>query len=364
MQSAHPFLGTYLAGPGPHRLEIGAGLNIKPGWLTTDLYPDPASNVIALDATERFPLPDACFDYVYSEHMIEHVPFASGQSMLRECFRILKPGGTVRIVTPSIGMLLRVMSADRGPLEARYRDWSVGCWVPDAPLVTNAFFLNNFVRNWGHQFVYDQETMRYAMAAAGFEAIAAREINDSPHAALQDLENEARMPRGFLALESMIMEATKPDLRKPLPLRGKELARGKPALQSSVAEWSHESTPQADAARAVSGNFTAAYNCHTANENDPWWQVDLERLCRIREVRIHNRDSTPSVMARAGRLAIKLSADGRDWPVSFRREDGEAAFATFTWRPAAPVNARFVRIELAGYNVLHLKQVEVFGEAL
>jgi len=96
----------YLRGPTPHKLEIGAGPNGKPGWLATDLNAYVAPNgtrIVALDATKPFPIPADCFDFIFTEHMIEHVSFDDGLNMLSECYRILKPHGVLRVVTPSLG---------------------------------------------------------------------------------------------------------------------------------------------------------------------------------------------------------------------------------------------------------------------
>ena len=76
------------------KLHIGAGTLTLEGWLNTDVHPAGASNY--LDATKRFPIADGTFDYVFSEHMIEHVPYCSGMTMLAECFRIARPGGKIR----------------------------------------------------------------------------------------------------------------------------------------------------------------------------------------------------------------------------------------------------------------------------
>ena len=82
---------TYIANPGPKKLEIGACANLRPGWLSTDK--DARPGVMAMDATQAFPMGSEIFDFIYSEHMIEHISFNDGQQMLRECWRVLKPGG-------------------------------------------------------------------------------------------------------------------------------------------------------------------------------------------------------------------------------------------------------------------------------
>jgi len=56
------------------RLQLGASYRPKEGWLNTDLIPMTA-DVIYLDATRRFPFTHDVFDYVYCEHMIEHISY-------------------------------------------------------------------------------------------------------------------------------------------------------------------------------------------------------------------------------------------------------------------------------------------------
>ncbi|MGY6635644.1 MAG: class I SAM-dependent methyltransferase [Erythrobacter sp.] len=205
-------LQTYLLSPGPHKLELGAGSNGKPGWLATDLRENAkndGSPTIILDVTKQFEIPSDSFDYIYCEHMIEHITLKQGQHMLNECYRILKPGGIIRLVTPSIGFLMRIMSPDRSKFEQSYFEWSIKKFVPDAPTLTNALFLNNFVRAWGHTFIYDHETLRFIMNKAGFSNIEECQFGHSSHFPLMNLENEKRLPPGYLELESMIFEGSK-----------------------------------------------------------------------------------------------------------------------------------------------------------
>src|SRR4028119_2083578 len=53
------------------KLHIGAGLYRIEGWLNSDYTPKPG--VIVVDATKEFPFENSSFDYIYCEHMIEHI---------------------------------------------------------------------------------------------------------------------------------------------------------------------------------------------------------------------------------------------------------------------------------------------------
>ena len=360
-------LADYLAKPGPHCLEIGAGWNGRPGWLATDLSPPPGLACIRLDATKSFEIPSESFDFVYSEHMIEHVSFEDGRNMLEECNRILKPFGVIRVVTPSLGFLSRVISSDRGILEDRYRNWSVTTWVPEAPQVTNAFFLNNFVRQWDHKFIYDRETLELSLRLSGFEPVVSCELNKSEHPLLCGLANVGKIPPGFLDLESMVLEGTKARSVAPPAPRGRNLALGKRATQSSLSPWSLEADPESEAARVVSGHFTGSYNCHTGLDSPPWWRVDLDEIQKISEIRIYNRVSpNQAIVARLNRLEIQVSNDDKTWKTVFRKETkttlrGPTRTSPFIWRPEEPVSGRYVRIQLLDKQYLHLEQVEIYG---
>jgi len=50
--------------------------------LATDLAPPPEYSCMRLDATKSFEIPSESFDFVYSEHMIEHITFEDGRNML------------------------------------------------------------------------------------------------------------------------------------------------------------------------------------------------------------------------------------------------------------------------------------------
>jgi hypothetical protein len=102
--------------------------------------------------------------------------------------------------------LTDLLSQERTELQERYVDWMSrqveGDVAPNGVVV-----LNHFVRSWGHRFIYDAGVLSEALSCAGFSAIVRCEVGKSADPAFQGLENEVRMPEGFLALESMVFEA-------------------------------------------------------------------------------------------------------------------------------------------------------------
>src|SRR5271167_525345 len=89
------------------KLQLGCGINLLPGWVNTDNAPLPGADY--LDFTKPFPFFDEVFTAVFCEHTIEHISKSDASRMIREVFRILKPGGLFRIVTPSLENFCRLM---------------------------------------------------------------------------------------------------------------------------------------------------------------------------------------------------------------------------------------------------------------
>jgi predicted SAM-dependent methyltransferase len=181
------------------KLHLGCGDNRLLGWLNTDLHA--LEGVFKLDATKPFPFPSDSFEEIFSEHMIEHIPYKKGIAMLKECYRVLQPGGKLRVTTPDLKFLI-ALYAPTTEQQRNYIKWSTDLFIPWATQPTSAFVINNFMRGWGHTFIFDEPTLREAFELAGFA-----KIKSCP---LGPLESKGRMPDGFLELESFTLEGTKP----------------------------------------------------------------------------------------------------------------------------------------------------------
>ena len=202
-------IADYLATASAPALQIGCGDNPLPGWLNTEYFPDRA-DLVHLDATGRFPFPDASFDRVYSEHVIEHLPLDGGINLLAESCRVLRPGGRIRISTPPLEFLVSLVEQPDAGLNPAYMQWHSDRWLQGAPLRGPAVVINDFVRNWGHLFIYDEPTLRSAMSLAGFTDLKRCSIDESGAPELVGLENVGRMPAGLLQLHTMTIEGVKP----------------------------------------------------------------------------------------------------------------------------------------------------------
>ncbi|WP_320673779.1 class I SAM-dependent methyltransferase [Prochlorococcus sp. MIT 1341] len=193
------------------KLHIGCGRSLIKGWLNTDYYG--GKDIMRLDATKKFPFKDNEFDYIFSEHMIEHISYNDATKMLKECFRILKPGGKIRISTPDIRKIITLFNP-KTETHKSYIEWSIENWCCNKypKVFSPAFVVNNYVRDWGHQFIYDIETLELNLSIAGFVDIPKKtlSISESSDVNLSLLENEARMPPGFLEFETITLEGLKP----------------------------------------------------------------------------------------------------------------------------------------------------------
>jgi SAM-dependent methyltransferase len=205
--------------PAMRKLQIGCQLNLLSGWLNTDLIPLPWG-VVYLDATKEFPFTDQSFDYVFSEHMIEHVPYKSGCLMLRECFRVLKPGGKLRIATPNLRALVALLAEDISDIQRQYilstNSWAWGlnaeCIETHHPILA---FNHLVYLNGGHRFIWDFAIFRAVLPEIGFVDIVETEPCLSSDVNLRDLEFHWRFTGHELnRLETLVIEARRPVIKQ------------------------------------------------------------------------------------------------------------------------------------------------------
>ncbi len=82
------------------RVHLGPGQrNYLPGWINVDANRFTGKCDVWADLAQGLPFRDASVDAIYSHHVIEHLPDLAGH--FAEMFRILKPGGVIRVGGPN-----------------------------------------------------------------------------------------------------------------------------------------------------------------------------------------------------------------------------------------------------------------------
>jgi predicted SAM-dependent methyltransferase len=215
-------INNYFANVQVRKLHLGSGDNLLPGWLNSDAFVPSsfthalksASRYIFLDVCQPFPIENDSVDYIFHEHVIEHLNYHQGQFMLKECFRILKPGGRIRIATPDLQVFVRLygeeINTDQQHYLNEYVRFNSEVWSADlahARRNQSAFVINHALRAWGHQFIYDLPTLSDAAKTVGFVETKRVEPQISDDGHLSNLE----FRKDFVGIfDALIVEAKKP----------------------------------------------------------------------------------------------------------------------------------------------------------
>ena len=123
------------------------------------------------DITKPLPLANSSLNGVYSEHVLEHLPFDVVPVILRDWVRVMKPGGTLRVLVPDAELYLNTYLAIRSGETARkfpyHRDEA-----------TPMMMVNRCFRDYDHLFAYDFETFERLLRDAGFHTIERKGHNE------------------------------------------------------------------------------------------------------------------------------------------------------------------------------------------
>jgi predicted SAM-dependent methyltransferase len=137
-------------------IHLGCGKHPLPGWINLDLE-------LGHDLRNGIPAPNASADLIWAEHFIEHLKKEDALALLKDCFRVLKPHGEISLVTPDLKFLARAYLENN--LKAFDRIAHV--WAP----LTSCDMMNQGMREWGHEYLWDQDELAYSLKISGFIAI-------------------------------------------------------------------------------------------------------------------------------------------------------------------------------------------------
>ncbi len=189
------------------KINIGCGINFLDGWLNCDILPQPG--LCYVDCTRKMPFPDESVNYVFSEHMIEHIELHQIETFLVECYRVLKRGGTIRLATPDLDFFTSIIEQPQTDKAKHYMEYfnkkKNDSFPLDAVRAMNSIFYEH-----GHRYIMNGSSLSQLMSNAGFVNIRCQEVGKSGIEILRGIEKHGeRIGNEINKMESLALEADK-----------------------------------------------------------------------------------------------------------------------------------------------------------
>jgi SAM-dependent methyltransferase len=166
---------------------------------------DPA--IIYWDLRRGIPFPADQLDGVYHSHFLEHLDQGAAPGFLRECQRVLKPGGIIRVVVPDLQFLVQqylaaVRAFDEGDAQAAERHAQAMHDLFDQMVRREATGAQEEQTGWKqrleawgrggagatgelHRWMYDRHSLACLLADTGFRHV---RVEDFAASRIQDWE--------------------------------------------------------------------------------------------------------------------------------------------------------------------------------
>lgn len=142
-------------------LNIGCGPKYIEGMINVD------GNIFRkkdlwLDVTLGLPARTGSVRGIYASHVMEHFKISAVRKLFGEFHRVLKPGGTVRVVVPSLEYAVNAFAVKDG---SRFPDW------PEKFSSIGGRFNNFLLCSNQHRMMFDVSFLQELLKEAGFTSV-------------------------------------------------------------------------------------------------------------------------------------------------------------------------------------------------
>lgn len=163
------------------KLNLGSGdVKGQNGWTNVDMKPN-----CDLHWNLKYPLPfpKDRVSCIYSSHLFEHLHFPHLLTLMKECVRVLAPGGTFSIVVPNARMYIDAY------LENRQMDLNE-LYAPGFNQTTQIDYVNYIAyMNEDHKYMFDRENLYHLMEKSGLVDVKPRSYDPNLDQAGRDFES-------------------------------------------------------------------------------------------------------------------------------------------------------------------------------
>jgi predicted SAM-dependent methyltransferase len=174
-------------------VHLGCGGMQDARFINIDAMPWP--HVHHVGGIERLPMfTDASVDFLYASHCLEHVSFLAVPAVLREWWRVLRPGGRVRVSVPDFDKILAMYVGNDRCIEAI-----------EPTLLGGQTYAFNF-----HKSLYHCARLEALLLAAGFVAVREWQPDGDALAVFDDWSRKCVVVNGQRWPVSLNLEADKP----------------------------------------------------------------------------------------------------------------------------------------------------------
>jgi predicted SAM-dependent methyltransferase len=174
------------------KINLGCGKNLLEGWSNHD------SDV---DITKPLPWDNGVANFIFAEHVVEHITYWEAIEFFRECRRILRDGGVCRIAVPSVVQIWQTANA-------AYCEFTTK-WVKNEKDPLRRAMTNVLLRH-GHKAPWTRDLLEATLFYVGFYKTQPQHPGCSGHQELRGIEGHDRIiGKEFNAIETVVVEATK-----------------------------------------------------------------------------------------------------------------------------------------------------------
>jgi SAM-dependent methyltransferase len=173
-----------------------AARKLRGGGLSHKAFP---AHVRYLELTKPLPFADNFADAIYASHVWEHLYYGDALALTRECRRVLKPGGRLRVLVPNLrDYITEYISREPGATDAAFvlnkKMMFRNPTREKRPLLRFYTALTDF---HSHKFMYDPPALIKLFADAGFSNPSERACFDSGIAEIREVESAGRCGPGI-----------------------------------------------------------------------------------------------------------------------------------------------------------------------